>query len=80
MPMLVAYWFQTARGQGYGVTGYSREDAGNLLRVFGYPRSGETIVEVIEGVRQDQLDQRHVVPNAGPMVLRGVWYPNHIAR
>ena len=75
--MLLSYWFRTATGLGYGVTAYSREDAESLLCSLGLPRPGEAIVEVVSGIRHDQLDQNHVVPNAGPMVFRGVWYPNY---
>ncbi|UHQ18314.1 hypothetical protein LVB87_08745 [Lysobacter sp. KIS68-7] len=48
-----------------------------LLSDFGYPRPGEKIVEVLSDVEFSALDQNHVVPNAGPIVIRGVWFPLH---
>jgi hypothetical protein len=75
--MLVAFWFQTNSGLGYGVTARDRGDADALLRRFGYPSAGQQIVSVISGVSVSQLDERHVLPNAGPLAIRGVWYPRH---
>lgn len=75
--MLKVFWFHTARGLGYGVTAFSREDAEELLRRFGYPRGGEIVTRVMEDITHAELDPHHVIPNAGPMVIRGVWFPNH---
>jgi hypothetical protein len=75
--MLTAFWFRTSKGLGYGVTAFSQEDAEELLRSFGYLRDGETLKAIEKGVAHTQLDQDHVVPNMGPIVVRGVWYPNH---
>lgn len=73
--MLIPFWFKTTRGLGYGVTAASQEDAMQLLRDFGLPRSGEEIVAILSDVEFSALDQNHVVPNAGPIVVRGVLYP-----
>ena len=73
-PRLVAYWFRT-RHLGYGVTAFSLDEARALLREHGYPREGEEILETVVDVRHAHLDQDHVVTNAGPIVMRGVWYP-----
>ena len=75
--MLIPYWFESSTGLGYGVTAASREEAMDLLRLHGYPRVGEEITSVIAGVEFAALDQNHVVPNAGPMPVRGVWFPMH---
>jgi hypothetical protein len=75
--MLKRYWFQLDRGLGYGVTAMSVEDARGLLAHYGYPRPQEKISGVIEDVALDALDTSHVMPNAGPLVIRGVWYPRH---
>ena len=75
--MLIPFWFKTTRGLGYGVTAASQEDAMQLLRDFGYPRWDEEIVAVDSDVEFSALDQNHVVPNAGPIVVRGVWFPRH---
>lgn len=75
--MLTRYWFKTSPGLGYGVTAASEEEARALLNELGYPRSSEMIIEIQSGVEAATLDQNHVVPNAGPMGVRGVWFPMH---
>lgn len=75
--MLTAFWFRTSKGPGYGVTAFSKKDAEQLLRNLGYPRAGEAVTGCVEGISHAQLDQNHVVPNSGPIVVRGVWFPNH---
>lgn len=75
--MLTPFWFNTSTGLGYGVTAASEGEAMQLLSLHGYPRSGEEITAVIPGVAFANLDQNHVVPNAGPIVVRGVWFPMH---
>ena len=73
---LVAYWFRAQR-LGYGVTAESREAARSLLAGFGYPRADEEIISIVDGVAFADLDARHVGPNAGPLVMRGVSFPRH---
>ena len=75
--MLERFWFRTVGSLGYGVSAYSREDAERLLSELGYPRAGEHVVEVVESVRVQDLDLAHVVPNMGPISVRGVWFPQH---
>ena len=75
--MLKRYWFATKPGLGYGVTAESRDDAEALLRSFGYPRNGEAVLNVTENIDLGTLDPKHVVPNSGPSVVRGVWFPRH---
>ena len=75
--MLKRFWFATHPGIGYGVTATSQVDAESLLHKFGYPREDEIIVEVVEDISASDLDTNHVMPNAGPVVLRGVWFPKH---
>lgn len=73
--MLIAFWFHTSRGLGYGVTAPTQEIAERLLAQQGLPESGVEVVEVISGIRFADLDAGHVVPNAGPMQIQGVWFP-----
>lgn len=75
--MLTAFWFNTSSGLGFGVTAESQAAAEELLRKYGYPSRGVEITSVIAGVKFAALDQKHVVPNAGPIVVKGVWYPRH---
>jgi hypothetical protein len=73
--MLRRYWFEVDRGLGYGVTAMSVEDARDLLAACGYPGADVQITGVIEDVSVNALDAGHVLPNAGPVVVRGVWFP-----
>lgn len=75
--MLKRFWFATSPGIGYGVTATSQVDAESLLHVLGYPRENEIIVKVVEDIAVTDLDANHVMPNAGPMVVRGVWFLRH---
>ena len=75
--VLRRYWFQVERGLGYGVTAMSVEDAHGLLAAHGYPGADVQIVGVIEDVSVNALDTDHVLPNVGPVVIRGVWFPRH---
>ena len=71
--LLTQYWFVVPDLLGFGVTAYSRKDAQFLLEAEGY--LVDSTWSVIENIAVGELDQRHVIPNAGPMCLRGVWYP-----
>jgi hypothetical protein len=75
--MLKRFWFATRPGFGYGVTALSRIDAESLLKTYGYPRENEIVYEVVEDIAVSDLDANHVLPNAGPHIVRGVWFPMH---
>lgn len=34
------------------------------------------MTDAVEGITHAQLDQNHVVPSIGPIVVRDVWFPN----
>jgi hypothetical protein len=76
---LIPFWIQRPGAgffEAYGVTGYSLSDALRILREFGIELPDDiTDFEIIEGVRVADLDQDHIVPNIGPIVVRGIWYP-----
>lgn len=76
---LVPYWITTHRPHdplGFGVTGRSLADALEIIEHFGYvlPERRDSL-SVIVNVRHCDLDPFHVTPNAGPIVVRGLWYP-----
>lgn len=73
--MLIAYWFKTDTTMCYGVTAESQDAALRLLAEYGYPFAGQTITAVVENIKHADLDQNHVAPNSGPLVVRGIWYP-----
>ena len=58
-----------------GVTARSLEDALWLLEERGYFFHKSGPVDVRENITVTELDQNHVVPNMGPIVFRGIWYP-----
>jgi putative SOS response-associated peptidase YedK len=71
---LIAYWItRLPSGPPVGVTGFSLDDALEIARRAGYEVSSS--FRVADNVRAEDLDPRHVLPNAGPLVVRGVWYP-----
>ncbi len=49
----------------------------NLIKDCGIEKwlEGALETKIIAGVQIGDLDQRNVVPNIGPLQLRGVWYP-----
>lgn len=77
---LTPYWIRPPReySLGFGVTAWSLEDALDIIYKLDY---GEYLpddlaeLQIIEGITFGELDQGHVVPNMGPMNLRGMWYP-----
>jgi len=70
------FWFPLSTGLGIGVTAASAIEARELAenarsRYFPAAR----FVGLVPDIDFAALDQEHVVPNAGPVVVRGVWYP-----
>jgi hypothetical protein len=86
---LKRYWFviyPEARYGPYnaGVTAENIAEAKRLLlknfERIGYDKPLERLketkdVEVIENIDVRLLDENHVIPNMGPVVFKGVWYP-----
>jgi hypothetical protein len=74
-----SYWItfpdQPRAPLGMGVTALSLADAFALMEQRGYTFHKHGAVEVHEDVTVADLDQSHVVPNMGPIVFRGIWYP-----
>lgn len=72
---LIPYWIKSPSDQ-FGVTAFSLTDALRILEDAGYSLPQDrTTLRVTERVRISDLDQSHIVPNIGPMVVRGIWYP-----
>jgi hypothetical protein len=77
MATLRRFWFPVLGRMGIGVTAFDLGEAtrmANEVRDRLFPLSPE-LDDVIEDVDVSTLDERHVVPNMGPVVVRGVWYP-----
>lgn len=83
MSSLTRFWFEFERTSklsilniGCGVTARNYEDALSLLqeRLFS-GRQIPTIISFVEGIDVSTLDARHVLPNLGVTVDRGIWFP-----
>ena len=79
--VLTAFWISFPEDKGFplgfGVTAWSLEDAYRLLESHGYDFHREAKrVDVLRDVKTRDLDYDHVVENAGPIVIRGIWYPS----
>ena len=71
------FWFPLSTGLGIGVTAGSPEEARELAegeREQTFPNS-QFVGEILD-VDISALDANHVVPNAGVVVARGVWFPH----
>ena len=87
--MLKRYWFVIYPEQRYGplnagVTADSLSEAKELLlKNFAKINFWEPLailneqkdIEVIENIDIQLLDKGHVIPNMGPVVFKGVWFP-----
>jgi hypothetical protein len=80
---LYRFWFRfhnppqfSPLGLGCGITAFNRADANMILRDEVFKEYGELIIDtVVEKVDIRTLDQLHVVPNMGQILIRGVWWP-----
>ena len=77
---LIAYWITFPNDShfpvGFGVTAWSIEDAYRLLEERGfYFHQQASRVAIRENITVDDIDYSHVAVNAGPIIVRGVWYP-----
>jgi hypothetical protein len=81
--LLRRYWLNfekspapTPLNMGCGVAAYDYGDAVALVqdRVF-RDRPMSKIVSCIEDVNVSQLDAKHVRPNIGKVLERGIWFP-----
>ena len=77
---LTSFWIialETVEIREFGVTAFSADDAIQLLRDAGHelPQDRHRL-DVTPGIRPGDLDAKHITPNCGPAVVRGVWYPS----
>lgn len=76
---LIPFWITTPTPRspiGFGVTAFSLPDALRILREAGYELPEDTAqLQITEGIKFSDLDQNHIVPNMGPIVVRGIWFP-----
>ena len=70
------FWFVLSRGLGIAVTAPTETEARELAeaeRQRSY--SDATFTSVVADVDVSTLDPKHVLPNAGPAAVRGIWFP-----
>ena len=70
------FWFPLPRDFGIGVTAASEAEARALAeeaRVRYFP--DQALGAVVPDIDLATLDAKHMLNNAGPVVVRGVWYP-----
>ena len=77
--MLRRFWFPLDGHLGVGVTAATLDEATTLAeeakRQF-WPNA-RPLGTPMQDVDVQQLDQKHVTPNIGPVAVRGVWYPRN---
>jgi len=73
------YWFTfepidhpTPLNLGAGVTA---RDAGDARRLIGEAFGGLAVADMAVLKNLDGLDQGHVIPNMGDILVRGIWFP-----
>lgn len=68
------YWVRTDHPMslGVGVTARSEGDAINLFQ-SAWPADKIVGIQAINDI--GELDQKHVVPNMGDWLRRGIWFP-----
>jgi hypothetical protein len=77
------FWFEfetferpTSLNFGCGVTAYNIDDAKALILTDVFDREEiPQIVKITEDVDIRTLEENHVRPNMGNVVIRGVWFP-----
>jgi hypothetical protein len=80
MTKLTSFWFSFPEDpefpRGFGVTARSQSDAEALLESQGYDfHRRARLVHVQADATPFNVDPKHVAPNSGPHVVRGIWYP-----
>jgi hypothetical protein len=77
--LLTAYWIVSASPRwpaAFGVTAWSLADGLRIIQSWGYDLPDDPgLLAIKEDVKVADLDQGHIVPNMGPIVVRGLWYP-----
>ena len=79
--LLTKYWFEFDTADsllryGIGITAYSYEDAINIMQAELFKNQSMLAIKTyIEDFDVRTLDANHILPNIGPVNIRGIWYP-----
>ena len=76
--MLRRFWFPLDGYLGVGVTATTLDEATTLAEDAKrrFWSNAHRLGAAVEDVDVQDLDQKHVTPNIGPVAVRGVWYPS----
>jgi hypothetical protein len=74
-PRLGEHGHPAIKMAGCGVTASDLEDALSLLKQHVFPTGLPSIGGLVEDVDVSTLDQGHVLPNMGNVLVRGIWFP-----
>ncbi|ALN58808.1 hypothetical protein GLE_3463 [Lysobacter enzymogenes] len=79
---MILYWFEFQPNSvpqcldlGCGITARSQDDALRVLHERVPETRGVAIRRIVAGVKIDDLDPGHVLPNLGNYAVRGCWFP-----
>lgn len=85
---LIRYWIEFQIDQddwselssslraGCGVTGFNQADSLEIIRQrVAKGRSLPQVKRIVEDVDVSTLDPKHVLPNVGNVMKRGIWFP-----
>jgi len=75
-PYLRRFWFPVPGHLGIGISAHTRLEA-NAIATGCAKKQGWTldVGACIEDIDLQLLDPKHVLPNVGPVVFHGIWYP-----
>lgn len=84
---MIVYWFEfktldeiklpVGTKLGCGVTAYDKDDAINMMKKLIFKGWDKIPISLIkENISLDDLEQNHVKPNIGNIMVRGIWFPN----
>jgi hypothetical protein len=76
------YWFTFEKLErpsplsfGCGVTAHDYQDALAIMRDSVFQGHAPPIKDVVEDVDVSRLEAKHVLPNLGNVLIRGIWFP-----
>jgi hypothetical protein len=80
--MLKRFWFTFGSFQhptplnfGCGVTAHDYQDALAIMRDSVFQGATPAVQDCVENVDVSRLEPKHVLPNLGNVLVRGVWFP-----
>ncbi|MGV3553111.1 hypothetical protein [Rhizobium sp.] len=63
---------------GCGITAISEDDAWRIAMGNDSIKGASSRIKSLKAIKLEQIDPSHILPNAGNMAIRGIWFPNGI--